>query len=159
MVTHDLFHIGNSAAAEEVARDLQMQEEWYAHRVSVALSVSEEAAIAGGLGTHLCICPHLKAHFAGELKAVTAVNTERRSAREERADNSQQVLATIIGSPGALAKKSQFQGKLPGRLVFLLLPPVLFPSSEIRVLEFAHLHVHFPAPFQIQEVQDQRPTD
>jgi len=81
------------------------------------------------------------------------------SAREERADDSQQVLAAIIDSPSALAKMSQFQDKLPGELVFLLLLPVLFSSSEIRVLEFAHLHVHFPAPFQIQEVQNQRPTD
>ena len=51
MVTYVQFHVGNSAAAEKVARDLQMQEERYADRVSVAQSGREEAAIFGGIGT------------------------------------------------------------------------------------------------------------
>ena len=64
-----------------------MQEERYSDRVSVAQSGSEEAAIFGGLGArgNLCICPDLKAHVAEELKSITAVNKERRKAREERA--------------------------------------------------------------------------
>ena len=87
MVTYDQFHVGKSAAAEKVARDLQLQEERYSNRLSVAQSGSEEAAMFGGLGTrgNLCICPELKAHVAEELKSITAVNKERRKAREERA--------------------------------------------------------------------------
>ena len=87
MVTYDQFHVGSCAAAEKVARDLQMQEERYADRVSVSQSGSEETAIFGGLGTrgNLCICPELKGFVAEELKAITAVNKERRKAREERA--------------------------------------------------------------------------
>ena len=86
MLCYDQFHIGNSAAAEKLARDLQMQEERYADRVTTAKEGSEEAAIFGGLGTrgNLCICPELKAHVAEELKSITSVAKERRKAREER---------------------------------------------------------------------------
>ena len=87
MMCYDQFHIGNSAAAEKISRDLQMQEERYADRSNVAKEGSEEAAIFRGLGTrgNLCICPDLKAHVAEELKSITAVSKERRKAREERA--------------------------------------------------------------------------
>ena len=87
LLTYDQYHLGNSAAAEKLSRDLQLQEERNADRVSVAATGSEEAAIFGGTGTrgNLCICPDLKAHVAEELKAITAVSKERRKAREERA--------------------------------------------------------------------------
>ena len=86
MLCYDQYHIGNSAAAEKLARDLQMQEERYSDRVTNAKEGSEEAAIFGGLGSrgNLCICPELKAHVAEELKAITSVAKERRKAREER---------------------------------------------------------------------------
>jgi len=87
MLCYDQYHIGNSAAAEKLARDLQMQEERYADKINGQREGSEEAAIFGGVGTrgNLCICPELKAHVAEELKAITSVAKERRKAREERA--------------------------------------------------------------------------
>ena len=65
MMCYDQFHVGNSAAAEKIAQDLQMQQERYAERISTMKEGNEEAAICGGQATrgNLCICPDLKAHF------------------------------------------------------------------------------------------------
>lgn len=85
MVVYDQLAVTNLAAAEQIARQLQLVEEKWKDRFSHGEVSDEHSHLYMGaqLG-HICVCPTLQAHIALELQKESAVSKERRKAREER---------------------------------------------------------------------------
>lgn len=90
MASYDQLNCANLAAAEHAARQIQLVEERWKNRAIGTAEVQEqhlEFHLFAGTGTrgHLCISPELSEWISDELKRESAINKERRKAREERA--------------------------------------------------------------------------
>ena len=85
MGTDDQLDLSNIAAAEAMARELQVQEERYADRVRIVDDADERELYAGvETSGNLCVMPELKSWVGERLKDQNLINKERRKAREER---------------------------------------------------------------------------
>lgn len=99
MCSYDQLNCANLAAAEHAARQAQLTDERWKERATGSADSADqhlEFHLFAGTGTrgYLCICPALAEWISDELKRESAINKERRKAREERA------LARTAGARG-----------------------------------------------------------
>lgn len=90
MCSYDQLNCANLASAEHAARQIQLTQERWKERATGSADAQEmhlEFHVFAGTSTrgHLCICPDLTEWISDELKRESAINKERRKAREERA--------------------------------------------------------------------------